>query len=171
MHPNYLRAGVAGIIVGVVASFAMELAQQGLAALSVGGGSEDEDEDSEDRAPSTEEAAHVVAGVAGYQLSDEQRQLGGRRVHYATGTALGLAYTLAAERDPRIGLGAGLPLALGTMLVLDEIAVPAVGWGEPPAKAPASSHLTSLVAHLAFGLAAEGVRRLLRGASPPLAGR
>jgi len=158
------KTALVGIAAGLVASFAMELAQQGLAKLT-----ESDDsggEDSEDKEPATTQAARAAAGAAGRDLDDDQAQLGGRLVHYATGTALGLFYALAAEREPRIASGAGLPLALGTMVLLDEVAVPAAGFGDPPTEAPASSHLVSLASHLAFGLTAAGVRRLLGGRLP-----
>src|SRR5690606_31440500 len=100
-----------------------------------------------DSEPATVMAARAAAGVAGYELEDEQARSGGRLVHYATGTALGLLYALAAEREPRIASGGGLPLALGTMVLLDEVAVPAAGFGAPPNEAPPSSHLVSLASH------------------------
>jgi len=163
MERDDWKTALVGIAAGVVASLAMELAQQGLAKLTE---SDDASDVSEDSEPATAKAARAAAGAAGYKLDEDQAQSGGRLVHYATGTALGLFYALAAEREPRVASGAGFPLALGTMLLLDEVAVPAAGLGDPPTKAPASSHLMSLASHLAFGLAAEGVRRLLGGRSP-----
>ena len=159
MRPTYWRAGLSGIVVGVVASFAMELAQKGLY-KTIGSG------DSSGGEPSTQKAAKATAGAAGYELNDKQSKRGGRLVHYVTGVALGITYALAAEREPRLGRAAGLPLALGTMVLLDEVAVPATGLGQPPTKAPAGTHLFSLASHLVFGLAAEGVRRLLGGRAP-----
>ena len=158
------KTALIGVAAGLAASFAMELAQQGIAKLSQ---SDDEgNEDSQDSEPATAKAARAAAGAAGHKLSDDQAQTGGRLVHYATGTALGLLYALAAEREPRITRGAGVPLALGTMVLLDEVAVPVAGFGAAPTEAPASSHLISLASHLVFGLAAEGARRILGGQPP-----
>jgi len=158
------KTALIGIAAGLVASAAMELAQQALAKLTES--DDHSSDDSQESEPATAKAARAAAGAAGYELGDDQAQTGGRLVHYATGTALGLFYALAADREPRIASAAGLPLALGTMVLLDEVAVPATGLGDPPTKAPPSSHLFSLASHLVFGLAAEGVRRVLGGRSP-----
>jgi hypothetical protein len=156
------KTALVGIAAGLVASLAMELAQQGFAKLF----ESDDSSESDDSEPATAKAARMAVGATGRDLTDDQAQSGGRLGHYATGTALGLFYALAAEREPRIASAAGLPLALGTMVLLDEVAVPAAGLGAPPTEAPASSHLLSLGSHLVFGVVAEGVRRLLGGRSP-----
>jgi len=164
MDRDNWKTALIGMAAGLVASAAMELAQQGLAKLTES--DEQEGEDSQDSEPATAKVARAAAGAVGQELGDDQAQSGGRIVHYVTGTALGLFYALAAEREPRIASAAGLPLALSTMLLLDELAVPAAGLGDSPTKAPPSSHLFSLASHMVFGLAAEGVRRVLGGRTP-----
>ena len=160
MQRHYPSAAIAGLAAGLFASWAMELAQKRLAKLDLDPSC---DEAGEAEPPSNQQAAVDLADVVNEHLSLDERKDGGRLVHYAAGAAMGVAYGLLAERDERVTTWLGAPLGLGSMLLLDEIAVPALGWGDPPDKAPPSSHLFSLASHLVFGAAAELTRRAVRG--------
>ena len=59
---------------------------------------------------------------------------------------------------PAVTIGFGSAFGIATMLVLDDLATPAFGWGPWPGLEP-GVHLYSLTSHLVFGLALEGVRR------------
>ena len=131
----------------------MEL-YQNLAAKPLGqSGSADES--------STAKAADDASLIAaGRRLPKPRKVQGGRIVHYATGAALGAFYCVAADRWAATTSGFGSAFGSATMLALDDVGVPAFGWGAPPWDSPANTHLYSLSSHLVFGVALEGARRL-----------
>ena len=150
------RGIVAGAIAGAVASFAMDRFQAATSSLLPPGGSNDE--------PATERAADAVAKVAtGQKVPDAAKPLAGQSVHYALGIGLGIAYGIAAEFRPSVTAGYGTAFGLGTATLLDEAAVPAVGLGDAPWKAPLSTTLYGYASHLVFGGTAEIVRRQVAG--------
>ena len=52
----------------------------------------------------------------------------------------------------------GVPTGLATMLLLDDLLVPAAGWGPwPKAEVPGNAY--GLASHLVFGITLEGARR------------
>ena len=150
------RGALAGLVAGATASFAMDRLQAGLSSLSGAGSGSGGDSDDQ---PATSKAADRVAVAAtGHSIAAPAKPLAGQWVHYTVGTMLGLGYGLAAEFAPRITSFQGSALGLGTAVLLDEGAVPALGLGQPPWRAPASSHLYSLASHMMFGVVAELVR-------------
>lgn len=149
--PSWLTAAVVGVAGGLVASFVMDR-YQGATAGTFGqdGGNGD---------PATIKAADSVAlAVEGRKVTQKRRAAAGAAVHYGTGTALGLGYAFLAQSVPAVTIGFGTAFGVATMLVLDDLATPAFGWGPWPGLEP-GVHLYSLTSHLAFGLALEGVRR------------
>lgn len=150
------RGAVAGVIAGAVASFAMDRFQAVASSMlpSDSGGGE----------PATEKAADAAAtAVVGHEVSDAAKPLAGQSVHYALGIGLGIAYGIAAEFRPSVTTGYGTAFGLGTATLLDEAAVPAVGLGDAPWKAPLSTTLYAYASHLVFGGTAEIVRRQVDG--------
>ncbi len=112
---------------------------------------------------STMKIAGKLAGLAGYQLSREQKKKASPFVHYGFGTMMGGLYGLSMEtrelsrQNPAL-MGAGLGTSL--FVVADEIAVPAFGLSGQSSSIGA--HLYSLASHMIYGMTAEGVRRLTR---------
>lgn len=156
------RGIVAGVIAGAVASFAMDRFQAAASSLLPSDGGEDE--------PATEKAADAIAtAVTGHEVPDADKPLAGQSVHYALGIGLGVAYGIAAEFRPPVTAGYGTAFGLGTATLLDEGAVPAVGLGDAPWKAPLSTTLYAYASHLVFGGTAEIVRRQVAGTLTPSA--
>lgn len=148
-----LRGALAGLIAGVAASFVMDRFQAAVTALS------SSDDGGSDEEPSTEKAADAIArAVTGSAVPEADKPLAGQAMHYLLGSALGAAYGIAAEFRPGITAGKGTMFGLGTATLLDETAVPALGLGAAPWKAPLSSNLFSYASHLVFGGTAELVR-------------
>ena len=146
------RGAVAGVIAGAVASFAMDIFQAATSSLLPSDGSDDE--------PATQQAADAVAKAAtGHEVPDAAKPLAGQSVHYALGIGLGIAYGIAAEIRPSVTAGYGTAFGLSTATLLDEAAVPAVGLGDAPWKAPLSTTLYGYASHLVFGGISEIVRR------------
>lgn len=151
-----VRGIVAGAVAGAVASFAMDRFQAATSSLLPSDGSEDE--------PATEQAADDIAEAAtGREVPDAAKPLAGQSIHYALGVGLGVAYGVAAEFRPAVIAGFGTAFGLGTATLLDEGAVPAVGLGDAPWKAPLSTTLYGYASHLVFGGVAELVRRQIAG--------
>ncbi len=140
-----------GVGAGLAASFVMDRFQD-LAAPAFGmdGGNDD---------PSTVKAADTLSkAVEGRPVTQKHREAAGAAMHYALGAAIGGGYALAVRQWPDLAKGWGVPTGLITMLLLDDVLVPAAGWGPwPEAEVPGNAY--GLASHLVFGVALEGVRR------------
>jgi hypothetical protein len=109
-------------------------------------------------------AAKISRGVFHHPMTQAEKKTAGPAVHYGFGTLTGAAYGVLAELVPGVTLGAGAPFGTAVWLGADEIAVPAFGLSGPPWESPPSVHVKALAAHLVYGVAAEGVRKLVRRA-------
>ena len=144
----------AGVVGGIAATAATSL-YQALAAPAFG-------QDGGDGDPANVQAADSASElVAGRPVPKPGRQAAGSAVHYATGIALGIGYAVAATRAPAVTKGFGVPFGLGVALVLDDLLVPAFGWGDWPAETGAATHAYGLTTHAVFGAVLEGGRRLV----------
>ncbi len=142
-----------GVVGGLVASLAMNRFQAVAAGAFGQKGSNDD--------PATVKAADTLARMAtGEPLTQKYRETSGVIVHYATGAVLGGLYGALAHERPEATLGLGAPYGLATMLTVDDLAVPAFGWGAAPQNTPPATHAYSAASHLVFGMVLEGVRRL-----------
>ena len=177
---NVWKGALAGLVAGLVASWAMNRFQDVWVSFSAGNdsGKDDKSSDhdressnlktnqSEEETPddATVKAASVISeNLFNHKLSPDEKKFAGPAVHYATGAAGGLVYAVAAELVPEITKGAGLPYGAAFWLVVDEGLVPVLGFAKGPGEYPLSAHAYALASHLVFGATAEGVRRLLRG--------
>lgn len=150
--PSLTRTLVAGIAGGLVASAAMDMFQRVAASAFGQSGSNDD--------PATVKAADSAKRlVTGDAVTQKHRETAGSVVHYITGAALGAGYALAARRWPETTAGFGLAYGVTIATLLDDAAVPALGWGPSPTETPASTHAYGLASHAVFGLALEGTRR------------
>ena len=142
-----------GVVGGLVASLAMNQFQA-LAAGAFGQGGSNDD-------PSTIKAADTLAmATTGEPVTQKYREVAGSVVHYATGAVLGGLYGALTHERPEAALGLGVPFGLATMLVVDDVAVQAFGWGPAPQDTPVATHGYSAASHAVFGLVVECVRRL-----------
>ena len=178
-EPNIWKGALAGLVAGLVASWAMDRFQDVWVSLSSGNDSRKDDKSSDnDREPpnltkkqsddegeddATVKAASTLSeGVFAHKLTPDEKKIAGPAVHYGVGAAGGIVYGVAAELAPEITRGAGLPYGTAFWLVVDEGLVPLLGFAKGPSEYPLSSHAYALASHLVFGATAEGVRRLLR---------
>ena len=104
------------------------------------------------------------APATGQPLAPAVRKPAGSLIHYATGAALGIGYAGLVAAIPRANVGFGLPYGAAVALLLDDVAVPAFGWGEWPDMTDVAANAYTLSAHLVFGAVLEGGRRLVEGA-------
>lgn len=143
----------AGVVGGVAATVATNL-YQALAAPAL-------DQGDSDAEPSNEQAADSAGKLTtGQPIPDAYKHAAGNVVHYATGVTLGLGYAALAARRPAVTTGYGVPFGLAVALALDDILVPAFGWGPWPTKTPAATHVYGATTHAVFGAVLEGGRRL-----------
>jgi uncharacterized membrane protein YagU involved in acid resistance len=155
-----LCAGLAGGLAGTIVMTGFQMMMmEAMEELANGGSEESRSE------PATEKAALAVSeGVLGIDMTRRQREIAGQFVHFGFGATMGGIYGVICEFLPQASRGAGLPFGTILMLAADEVAVPALGLGPPPAQTPASKHLYALAAHLVYGFAAEAGRRVVRAA-------
>lgn len=147
-----------GIAGGLAGSWVMNRSQEAMAKVSKpaanGSGEQPPAE------PATIRTADKLAEtVTGTPLPENKKKLADPVVHYAFGALVGGIYGGLISKAPLITLGAGTLYGAAVWLLADEIAVPALGLSGPPRQYPVSKHLQALGAHLAYGLAAESVRR------------
>ena len=161
---------IAGIVGGLVASWAMERFQKALGKISEemggadgGGGQQHRQPQSE---PATYKAADAVSeAVTGEGVPREYKPAAGSVVHYAFGAAVGALYGAAAAKNRGITSWAGLPFGATVWLIADEIGVPLAGLSKAPTEYPISSHASALATHLVFGATTEAVRKLVMKAA------
>ena len=146
-----VRGLVAGVVAGAVASFVMDRVQAAVTALSP------PSDDHSD--PATVKA---VAGIVGHDVPEAVKPLAGQTMHYLLGIGLGAAYGIAAEFRPEVTAGYGAGFAIGSATLLDQVAVPAVGLGEPVWQASPITTAYSYLSHAVFGGVTELVRRQVR---------
>jgi putative membrane protein len=112
-----------------------------------------------------ERAVEQIAGFAGKSLSRRQRKVYGWRFHKAFGLLGGVQYVAMRRRNPRIGAGMGLLFGAAFFLFGDEILVPLMRWTPGPRAFSWKVHARGAAAHVAYGVAAEAMARVLDRAS------
>jgi len=156
-----MRGAAAGLVAGIVASYAMEKFQAAVASLT-----EPEEQDGPEKQqsePMTEKVAREFSEtVLAYEPTKNEKAIGGEAVHYAVGGVSGLLYGVAAEISPKSTTGLGLPFGTSVWLGADEIGTWASGLAKAPTEYSASKHLYALSSHLVYGLTTELVRRGVR---------
>ena len=146
------REAIAGVIAGVVASWAMN-AFQGRLKAAIG------DPDPPRETSTATAADRLAEATADTHLAEPERATAGTALHYAFGGVLGLAYGVTGAFAPEVRVGFGTAYGAAVSLVADEIAVPALGFSPPPQEVAAVNHLRGFVSHLLFGFALEATRR------------
>ena len=165
---NAWKGLVAGVVGGIVASWAMDRFQYWW--LSFGGGDElklqqTPREEGDREEPATVKTASAISeGIFGHGLTAREKEIAGPIVHYAVGTTAGAVYGLAAEYEPDVTTLAGIPFGAAFWMVVDEGALPLLGLAKGPTAYPISTHAYALASHMVFGLTAEVVRGTVRRA-------
>lgn len=97
-----------------------------------------------------------------------RRQLGrwGWRFHKVFGVLGGVGYLALRRRWPGIGWGRGLGFGTAFFAIVDEVVVPALRLTPGPRAFSWKVHARGALSHLAYGVAAENVARLLEVRPP-----
>ncbi|MGQ0763832.1 MAG: DUF1440 domain-containing protein [Acidobacteriota bacterium] len=164
----------AGLIGGLVASWTMNRFQDVWSKLAQGNQRSSRAEDPlHERAEAKSEleddttvrtASAISEGLFDHKLTQSEKKIAGPAVHYTLGTGVGGLYGAAAEIEPKVTAGAGLPFGALFWLVVDEGAVPLLRLSKGPTAYPLSTHAYALSSHFVYGLTAEIVRRVIRRA-------
>jgi putative membrane protein len=174
---NVWKGAAAGLAAGLAASWAMTQFLHLYGKLSeiheekeepqhsVNRGKQESAQQKEQGDDATVKAADKLSrGLFHHALSQEEKKVAGPAVHYGFGALTGVAYGALAEIAPDVTRGVGAPFGTAVWLGADEVAVPALGLSGPPWEHPASVHARAFAAHLVYGVATEGVRKLVRRA-------
>jgi hypothetical protein len=175
-HRSLFNAAVIGAIAGVAGALAMNQLQRVAARLGEGREADDATiglprtgrgpqpaqaigHASED---ATTRVADAALSVVGKELSHSHaKQVAGEFVHLAFGAINGALYAVAAEVDPRVTAGAGVPFGVTVWAAADEGLVPALGLSRGPGDASAGLLTYGLLAHFVYGMTTECVRKAL----------
>ncbi len=106
--------------------------------------------------------SHALAGLFGVDLTGRSTPLVGMAIHFAFGTLAGGLYGWLAEVFPPVTAAGGTAFGTALWLAADELAVPALGLMNPPARNPAPMHAAAWSVHLVYGAVLEAGRRLFR---------
>jgi putative membrane protein len=172
---HILRGAVAGLIGGVVASWAMNqfqaATQKSAAAKPSGGGdarqqasdlsAQRQQQDGGDDA-TVKTAQAISRKLFDHDLTPGEKKVAGPAVHYGYGALVGGIYGAVAEVWPGISAGLGIPYAFALFVLGDETAVPALHLGPPPTQVPVKSHADYLAVHILYGIVLDVARRMAR---------
>lgn len=110
----------------------------------------------------TVRAANTALSAVGHELTDPRaKRMAGEFVHLAFGAINGALYAVAAELEPRLTIGAGVPFGVAVWALADEGVVPALGWSRGPSQLSAGLLTYGLLSHVVYGLTTECVRETL----------
>jgi uncharacterized membrane protein YagU involved in acid resistance len=112
--------------------------------------------------PSERLVAAAYRTVGRRPATRREMELLGMLVHYAFGACVGGLYGAAAEVEPEVTAGAGVPFGTAVWLVADELGIPLTGIADSPLRTPPRLHAYSLAGHFAYGAATELTRRTIR---------
>jgi uncharacterized membrane protein YagU involved in acid resistance len=100
-----------------------------------------------------------------YSNAVTTREPRSHKFHKAFGLLGGLQYVAMRRRNPRIGAGMGLLFGAAFFLFGDEILVSLMRWTPGPRAFSWKVHARGAAAHVAYGVAAEAMARVLDRAS------
>ena len=106
-------------------------------------------------------AAEKGAASTGVPLREDELERAGQAIHWGLGIGAGAVYGVLRPRVRRLGKAAGLAYGTGFWLLLDEIAVPALGLTPGPTGFPWQTHARGLAGHLSFGAVADATLNVL----------
>ena len=168
---DLLKGAAAGLIGGLVASFAMNEFQRawtwaidGSAPQSSGDKHDGRDwqERNEDENATEQVAQAISRRTIERRLTRDELEVAAPAVHYGFGALMGTVYGVIAERSSRITAVGGAGYGALIWALADEVAVPAFGFSRPSTEFPLETHAQALAAHLVYGMTTEGVRRGMR---------
>jgi hypothetical protein len=172
-EPDVTKGAVAGIIGGLVGTYAMSEFQgwwsraiRGEQPQSSAGEHDARDwQELEEGVNANELAAQTVArATVGRPLDRQELSVAAPAVHYTFGAMVGGFYGALAETAPHVRALSGAAYGATVWAAADEIAMPVLGLSERTDEQPFERHFHSFAAHIVFGVTTELVRRGVRAA-------
>jgi putative membrane protein len=155
---NVYKGLLAGSLGGLAAAWVMS-EFQGLMTRAMGQ-SHSPEQQSEEEDATVKTAKKISSGLLHHEISPERKKTAGTIVHYAYGAGIGALYGGLAQKVDTTTAGFGSAYGTAVWALGDEVAVPALKLGKKPTETPVPVHAQALAAHLVYGVALEGVRRL-----------
>lgn len=165
---RFLKGAIAGMIGGLVASWAMNRFQSGVSKVGQAWEKSAHRPEPPQKRRSSDEAAtallarRISRAVLHRDLTPDEMKIAEPFVHYAFGTLSGGMYGLMAELTPVARKGAGSAFGTALWLAADEIAVPKLQLSKSATNYPPKVHLEALASHLVYSFTTEEVRRGVR---------
>ncbi len=148
-----LAATVAG---GVAASLAMDLVQDGFAALFERGRNEgDLDEEVEGIAGVVRVIGHIVPGLVG----EQRTRAAARAIHYFFGVGFAAAYVAGNGRASWLGTSGGVAYGTALFLVSDRVLIPVLKLGRSWDRYSRAERANALLSHVVYGVVVDLARR------------
>ena len=146
-------ASVAG---GIAASLAMDLVQDGFAALFERGRSEgDLDEEVEGIAS----VVRVIGNLAPGLVGERRMHAAARAIHYVFGVGFAAAYVVGCERAPWLGTSGGVAFGAALFLLSDRILIPVLRLGRAWERYSRAERANALLSHIVYGVVLDLARR------------
>jgi uncharacterized membrane protein YagU involved in acid resistance len=143
---------------GIAASFAMDVVQNGWAAVFERRRSQDErDEEVDGIASVVRIAGRFVPALN----SDRGSNLAARAVHYVFGVAFAAAYVYGARRAAWLSNAGGVAFGSALFLLSDRLLIPALKLGRAWSRYSRSERANAYFSHVAYGVVLEFARRQL----------
>ncbi|MBC7798330.1 MAG: DUF1440 domain-containing protein, partial [Pyrinomonadaceae bacterium] len=140
LESNAFKGVVAGIIGGLVASWAMGKYQTMISALSENQQSPPQIEANREEPANVQAAEAISTTVFDHELTKTEKDPAGEAAHYVMGATSGAIYGVMAEIITETTIAGGLPFGAIVWFVADNIAVPALGLSKSPTKFPIQTH-------------------------------
>lgn len=161
---NQFQSLLTGIVQGAQKPHGAQSTQNGMPRHGAGAELEKLGLDNEQDNAAERTANIIAAKVFDYELTKNQKHVGGQVTHYVFGATTGALYGAAAEMLPKVSIGTGLAFGAAVWLVADEIIVPAAGLSRSASEYPLSKHAYALASHLVYGATTELLRRVTKTA-------
>jgi putative membrane protein len=102
--------------------------------------------------------------IAGHPLDDTSKFIASETIHWGFGAAAGAFYGALVEFYPQATSKEGANFGLVLMALTHEGVLPAMSLGAPPEEQTQREQSSEAATHLIYGVVAERVRSLVRGA-------
>ena len=141
---------------GIAASLAMDLVQDGFAALFERQRNEGElDEEVEGIASVVRAIGSVVPGLVG----ERRTRAAARAIHYVFGIGFAAAYVAGCERAPWVGTSGGVAFGSALFLLSDRVLIPVLKLGRTWDRYSRAERANALLSHVVYGVVLDLARR------------
>jgi uncharacterized membrane protein YagU involved in acid resistance len=146
---------LASVVGGVAASFAMDVVQNGWAAVFERRRPEDQRDEEVDGIASV---VRVIGRFVPALRSDRDSNTAARVVHYVFGVGFGAAYVYGVDRAEWLTTSSGVVFGSALFVLSDRVLIPALKLGREWSRYTRSERANAYVSHVAYGVVLELAR-------------